>query len=158
MSSSSSTNSPEDDIKWKMIGCRVTEEELHNQIYPMMHECYKLGIIEHDTIAAFVRFCLQFWTGHYRMKKTQFDMAAEEIETEKQKLAKIIREKEAWHKWDNSTPRVIEKAVKELKQMGEEFERDSKREIQQQQRPKPKQQRQSSPSPLDNLSLEDMMA
>jgi hypothetical protein len=55
----------------------------------------------------------------------------------------------------------MEKAVKELEQMGEEFERDSKREIQQQrQRAKPKQQQQqqSSASPLANLSLEDMMA
>jgi hypothetical protein len=159
MSNGSGNNPPEDDIRWKMIGCRVTEDELHSQIYPMMHECYKLGIIEHDTVASFVRFCLRFWAGHYRMKKKkQFDMAAEDIEVEKKKLAKIIEEKEAWHKWDNSTPRVIEKAVKELEQMGEEFERDFKREIQQQQRPKPKQQRQSSPSPLDNLSLEDMMA
>jgi hypothetical protein len=162
VSSSFSINSPEDEdidnIRWKMIGCRVSDAELHNQIFPMMHECYKLGIIDHDTIASLVRFCLQFWMGHYRMKKHQFDMVAEDIEVEKKKLAKIIAEKEAWHKWDNSTPRVIEKAVKELEQMGEEFERDSKREIQQQQRPKPKQQRQSSPSPLDNLSLEDMMA
>jgi hypothetical protein len=55
----------------------------------------------------------------------------------------------------------MEKAVKELERMGEEFERDSKREIQQQrQRAKPKQQQQqqSSASPLANLSLEDMMA
>jgi len=60
------------------------------------------------------------------------------------------------------TPQVMEKAVKELERMGEEFERDSKREIQQQQqRPKPKQQQQqeqSSPSPLAKLSLEGMMA
>jgi hypothetical protein len=55
---------------------------------------------------------------------------------------------------------VIEKATKELEQMGDEFERDSKREIQSQQRAKPKQQEQdqSSESPLANLSLEDMMA
>ena len=54
----------------------------------------------------------------------------------------------------------MEKAVKELEEMGEEFERDSKREIQQRQRAKPKQQQQqqSSASPLANLSLEDMMA
>jgi hypothetical protein len=130
MSSSTSTNFPEDgnnndinNIKWKMIGCRVTEEELQNQIYPMMHECYKLGIIDHDTIASLVRFCIQFWMGHYHMKKHQFDMAHEDIEVEKRKLAKIIAEKEAWHKWDNSTPRVIEKTTLALEQMGKEFDR-----------------------------------
>jgi hypothetical protein len=70
------------------------------------------------------------------MKKQQFDMGQREIEEEKKKLNAIIAEKEAWHKWDNSTPpRVMEKAVKEHERMGEEFERDSKREIQQQQRP-----------------------
>jgi hypothetical protein len=56
---------------------------------------------------------------------------------------------------------VIEKATKELEQMGDEFERDSKRETIQQQRAKPKQQQQqqqSSESPLAKLSLEDMMA
>jgi hypothetical protein len=89
-------------------------------------------------------------------------MSQKEIEQEKKKLEAIIAEKEAWHKWDNSTPpRVMEKAVKELERMGEEFEKDSKRELIQQQRAKPKQQRQqqqSSESPLANLSLEDMMA
>jgi hypothetical protein len=107
-----------------MIGCRVTEDELQNQIMPMMHECYRLGIIDHDTIASLVRFCLQFWMGHFRMKKQQFDMAQEDIEEEKKKLAKIVAEKEAWQKWDNSTPRVIEKTTKELEQMGKEFDRE----------------------------------
>jgi hypothetical protein len=145
--------------KTKIIGFRVTEEELQNTIYPIMHDCYQLGIIDHDTLTSFLRFCVQFWMGHYRMKKQQFDMSQREIEEEKKKLAAIVAEKEAWHKWDNSTPRVMEKAVKELEQMGEEFDRDSKREIsQQQQRAKPKQQQQSSASPLANLSLEDMMA
>jgi hypothetical protein len=54
----------------------------------------------------------------------------------------------------------MEKAVKELERMGEEFERDSKREIreqQQQQQPQPK-PKQQSPSPLANLYLKDMMA
>jgi hypothetical protein len=56
---------------------------------------------------------------------------------------------------------MMQKTVKQLEQMGEEFERESKREIQQErQQPKPnqQQQQQSSPSPLANLSLEDMMA
>jgi hypothetical protein len=111
--------------KTKIIGFRVTEEELHNTIYPIMHDCYDLGIIDHDTTSSFLRFCVQFWIGHYRMKKQQFDMDQREIEEEKKKLDAIIAEKEAWHKWDNSTPRVIEKATKELEQMGDEFERDS---------------------------------
>jgi flagellar biosynthesis GTPase FlhF len=147
--------------KTKIIGFRVTEDELQNIIYPVMHDCHELGIIDHDTVTSFLRFCVQFWMGHYRMKKQQFAMSQREIDEEKKKLAAIIAEKEAWQKWDNSAPRVMEKAVKELEQMGEEFERDSKREIQQQrQRAKPKQQQQqqSSASPLANLSLEDMMA
>jgi hypothetical protein len=92
-----------------------------------MHDCFELGIIDHDSLTSFLRFCVQFWMGHYRMKKQQFDMSQQEIEVEKKKLAAIIAEKEAWQKWDNSTPRVMEKAVKELERMGEEFERDSKR-------------------------------
>jgi hypothetical protein len=93
--------------KTKIIGFKVTEEELQNTIYPVMHDCYDLGIIDHDTTTAFLRFCVQFWMGHYRMKKKQqFDMSQQEIEQEeKKKLAAIIAEKEAWHKWDNSTPR-----------------------------------------------------
>src|ERR671922_2302508 len=143
----------------KIIGFRVTEEELQNTIYPVMHDCYDLGIIDHDTVTSFLRFCVQFWMGHYRMKKKQqqFDMSQREIEQEeKKKLAAIVAEKEAWHKWDNSTPRVMQKTVKEREEMGEDFERESKREIQQRQQPKSKQQQQqqSSPSPLANLSLE----
>jgi uncharacterized membrane protein len=67
--------------KTKIIGFRVTEEELHNTIYPVMHDCYELGIIDHDTLTSFLRFCVQFWMGHYRMKKKQqFDMSQREIE------------------------------------------------------------------------------
>jgi hypothetical protein len=106
--------------KIKIIGFRVTEEELQNTIYPVMHDCYyQLGIIDHDTLTSFLRFCVQFWISHYRMKKQQqFDMSQQEIEEEKKKLDAIIAEKEAWHKWDNSTPRVMEKAVKQLEQNG----------------------------------------
>jgi hypothetical protein len=113
----------------KIIGFRVSEEQLQNVIYPVMRDCYDMGIIDHDTLTSFLRFCVRFWMGHCRMKKQQFDMSQQEIEEEKKKLAAIIAEKEAWHKWDNSTPRVIEKATKEIQQMGEDFERDSKREI-----------------------------
>lgn len=116
MSSTANPQDNDDNVRWKMIGCRVTEEELQNQIFPMMHECYRLGIIDHDTIASLIRFCLQFWMGHLRMKKHQFDMAQQDIDQEKKKLASIVAEKQAWEKWDNSTPRVMEKTVKELEQ------------------------------------------
>ena len=149
--------------KTKIIGFRVTEEELQNTIYPVMHDCYQLGIIDHDTLTSFLRFCVQFWMGHYRMKKQQqFDMSQKEIEQEeKKKLDAIIAENEAWHKWDNSTPRVLEKTIKKLEEMGEQLEKEfaatsssSSSSPQQPQQPKPKQQQ----SVIDNLSLEDMMA
>jgi hypothetical protein len=117
--------------KTKIIRFRVTEEELQNTIYPIMHDCYDLGIIDHDTTSSFMRFCVQFWIAHYRMKQRQFDMSQREIEEEKKKLDAIIAEKQAWQKWDNYTPRVMQKAAEEIEQMGEDFDRDSKREIQQ---------------------------
>ena len=40
----------------KVIGFRVTEEELQNTIYPVMHDCYDLGIIEHDIIIIISHF------------------------------------------------------------------------------------------------------
>src|SRR5215218_4383363 len=137
--------------KNKVIGFKVTEDELQNTICPVMHDCYQLGIIDHDTLTSFLRFCLQFWISHYHMKKQQFEMSQQEIDAEKKKLAAIIAEKEAWYKWDNSTPRVIEKATKELEAMGEQLERESKLtqpqpQPPQQQPPKPKQQQ----SPLAN--------
>jgi hypothetical protein len=140
--------------KTKIIGFRVTEEELHNTIYPVMHDCYDLGIVDHDTTTSFLRFCVQFWIAHYRQKKQEFDMSQQEIEQE-EKLAAIIAEKQAWEKWDNSTSRVIEKTTKELERMREQLERESRQSQPQQQPPKPKKQQQS---PLANLSLEDMMA
>jgi hypothetical protein len=80
--------------KIKVIGFKVTEEELQNTIYPVMHDCYQLGIIDHDTVTSFLRFWVQFWMGHYRMKKEQFDMVQEEIEEEEEKLVAIAAEKE----------------------------------------------------------------
>jgi hypothetical protein len=65
-----------------------------------MHDCYDLGIIDHDTLTSFLRFCVQFWIGHYRIKKQQFDMVQEGIE-EEEKLVAIASEKEAYKK--NST-------------------------------------------------------
>jgi hypothetical protein len=153
--------------KTKIIGFRVTEEELQNVIYPVMHDCDDLGIIDHDTLTSFLRFSVQFWMGHYRMKKQQFEMSQQEIEEEKKKLAAIVAEKEAWEKWDNSTLRVIEKTVKQLEQMEKDLDRESAaaafsqtdhHQQQQPRQPKPKPKEQESSSPLANLSLEDMMA
>jgi|SRR5215218_2118863 len=144
--------------KMKVIGCKVPERELQNIINPVMHDCYQLGLINHDTISSFVRFCIKFWIGHYRMKKQQFEMRQQEIEQERKKLDAIIVEKEAWEKWDNSTPRVLEKTIKKLEEMGEQLEKEfaatSSSSSQQPQQPKSKKQQ----SVIDNLSLEDMMA
>jgi hypothetical protein len=100
--------------------------------------------------------------GHYRMKKQQqqFDMSQQEIEEEKKKLAAIIAEKEAWHKWDNSTPRVMQKTVKEFEEMGEQLEREfaeTHPSSSPKQQPR-KQQPTASKTTVANLSLEDMMA
>jgi uncharacterized membrane protein len=146
--------------KTKIIGFRVTEEELHNTIYPVMHDCYDLGIIDHDTTTSFLRFCVQFWIAHYRQKKQQFDLSEQELEEEKKKLQAIIAEKEAWHKWDNSTPRVMQKTVKELEEMGEQLEREfaeTHPSSSPKQQPR-KQQPTASKTTVANLSLEDMMA
>jgi hypothetical protein len=32
----------------KVIGFKVTESELQNTIYPIMHDCYRMGIIDYD--------------------------------------------------------------------------------------------------------------
>ena len=128
-----------------------------------MHDCYDLGIIDHDTLTSFLRFCLQFWTGHYRMKKQQqFDMSQREIEQEeKKKLQAIIAEKEAWEKWDNSTPRVMQKTVKERKEMGEQLEREFAEThplSSPKQQPRKQQPTTASKATVANLSLKDMMA
>ena len=74
-------------------------------------------------------------------KKQQFDMSQWEIEEEeKKKLAAIIAEKEAWQKWDNSTPRVMQKTVKEP----EEMEKDLDREFTASQQVQPQQHRRQS--------------
>jgi hypothetical protein len=147
--------------KTKIIGFRVTEEKLQNVIYPVMHDCYDMDIIDHDTLTSFLRFCVQFWMGHYRMKKQQFDMSQQEIEEEKKKLQAIIAEKEAWHKWDNSTPRVMQKTVKELEEMGEQLEREfaeTHPSSSPKQQPRKQQPTTASKATVANLSLEDMMA
>ena len=100
--------------------------------------------------------------GHYRMKKQQFDMNQREIEQEeKKKLAAIVTEKEAWHKWDNSTPRVMQKTVKEREEMGEQLEREFAEThplSSPKQQPRKQQPTTASKATVANLSLEDMMA
>ena len=73
----------------KVIGCKVTEEELQNIIIPTMQDCYQLDLVKHDTISPFVRFCINFWIGHFRLKKQQFGMTQQE--TEQEKLARDSR-------------------------------------------------------------------
>jgi len=34
---------PKQAEKIRLIGFKVTEDELHNTIYPVMHDCYDLG-------------------------------------------------------------------------------------------------------------------
>jgi len=48
-----------------------------------MDDCYQLALVKDDTISSFVRFCINFWIGHYRLKKQQFGMTQQEIEQEK---------------------------------------------------------------------------
>jgi hypothetical protein len=36
--------------KVKVIGCKITKDELQNLITPIMHDCYQLGPINHDTV------------------------------------------------------------------------------------------------------------
>jgi hypothetical protein len=80
--------------KLKVIGCKVTGNGLRNLITPIMHDCYNLGLIKHNTVSSFVRFCINFWIEHYHMKKKeQFDTVQEEIE-EEEKLVAIAAEKE----------------------------------------------------------------
>lgn len=67
-----------------VIGCKVTEEELQNIIIPTMQDSYQLDLVKHDTISSFVRFCINFWIGHYRLKKQQSGMTQQEIAAEKE--------------------------------------------------------------------------
>jgi hypothetical protein len=57
-----------------------------------MYDCYQLRLINYDTVSAFLRFCVNFWIGHYRMKKQQFEVSQQEIEQEK-KLAAMVDQK-----------------------------------------------------------------
>ena len=73
-------------------------------------------------------FCIQFWMGHYCMKKQQqFDLSHQEIEQEeKKKLATIAAEKEAY---ERSTRHVIQQATKKLKKWENSSRGTSKKPI-----------------------------
>ena len=97
--------------------------------------------------------------GHYRVKKQQFDMVQEEIEEEQEKLVAIAAEKEqAYEK--NSTARMVEKAIKQIEELGEQldgdFEEDTTHPSSYYQRSR-KQQQSALSRTVANLSLEDMM-
>jgi hypothetical protein len=53
-----------------------------------MQDSYQLDLVKHDTISSFVRFCINFWIGHYRLKKQQSGMTQQEIAAEKEQAYK----------------------------------------------------------------------
>jgi hypothetical protein len=68
---------------------QISGDELQNLITPIMDDCYQLGLVKHDTISSFVRFCINFWIAHYKLKKQEFEMRQQDIE--QQKLARDSR-------------------------------------------------------------------
>jgi hypothetical protein len=89
----------------RLAARQLTTSASESDNIPIMHECYQLGIINHDTIASLVRFCLKFWMGHYRMQQFEMSQQQEIEQEEKKKLAAIIAEKEAWEKNGTIPPR-----------------------------------------------------
>ena len=124
-----------------------------------MHDCYQLGIIDHDTLTSFLRFCVQFWMDHYRMKKQQqFDMSEQEIENEKKRLAAISAQREVW---ERSPARAVEKATEQIEELGEQLDRDLEEDTAHpplSHQPRGTSQQPTTASRTANLSLEDMMA
>jgi hypothetical protein len=117
------TTNPMTTIMLKVIGCRATEEEFQKLILPIMDDCYQLGLIDQQTVTAFVKFCINFWIAHYTTKKQHFEMSQQQIDQGREKLARIAAaaEKEAYE--NNSTARVIEKATHELERLGKELDK-----------------------------------
>jgi hypothetical protein len=68
----------------KVIACKITEEEFQKTILPTMYGCYDLEIIDRQMVSAFVKLCINFWIGHYRTTKQQFEMSQQEIEQEEE--------------------------------------------------------------------------
>jgi hypothetical protein len=68
----------------KVITCKITEEEFQKTILPTMYDCYDLEIIDRQMVSAFVKLCINFWIGHYRTTKQQFEMSQQEIEQEEE--------------------------------------------------------------------------
>ena len=50
-----------------------------------MDGCYDLEIIDRQMVSACVELCINFWIGHYRTTKQQFEMSQQEIEQEEKK-------------------------------------------------------------------------
>jgi Protein of unknown function (DUF432) len=78
---------------WKVIGTKVTEEEFQKTVLPITHDCYHLGLIDHDTVSSFVKFCINFWIAHYTTKKLEFETQQQHIDQEREKLAAIVDQK-----------------------------------------------------------------
>ena len=77
---------------WKVIGTKVTEEEFQKTVLPITHDCYHLGLIDHDTVSSFVKFCINFWIAHYTTK-LEFETQQQHIDQEREKLAAIVDQK-----------------------------------------------------------------
>lgn len=85
-----------------------------------MHDCYQLGLIKQDTVSSFVRFCINFWMGHYNNKQREFAIREREIENGK-KIAAIAAQREVWVR---SPARAVEKATEQIEELGEQLDRD----------------------------------
>jgi hypothetical protein len=75
----------------KVITCKITEEEFQKTILPTMYDCYDLEIIDRQMVSAFVKLRINFWIGHYRTTKQQFEMSQQEIEQEEEEEEKKNR-------------------------------------------------------------------
>jgi hypothetical protein len=88
------------------------------------------------------------------MKKQQFDMR-ERQEIENEKLAAMVAQKE--QAYEKSTAHVIQKATKQIEELGEELDRGFEETHPSSRRPR-RQQQSAASKTTANLSLEDMMA
>jgi hypothetical protein len=87
----------------RLAGCTAIDDELQNQMIPIMHECYQLGIINH-TIP-----CPPFYgsasSSGWIITACSSSSQQEIEQEEKKKLAAIIAEKETWEKNGTIPPR-----------------------------------------------------
>jgi hypothetical protein len=81
----------------------------------------------------------------------------QEIENEeKKKLAAMVAQKE--QAYEKSTAHVIQKATKQIEELGEQLDRSFEETHPSSRRPRRQQQSAASKTTVANLSLEDMMA